>query len=190
MTGRVFYTSDPHFGHQKVSEIRGFNSTEDHDASIVETWSRQVNNKDVVYVLGDLAMSNHEYALDLIKSLPGTKHLIPGNHDPSHPMHRRSKTRHLRDALSVFDTVQPFVHSKLAGVYFAMSHFPYESWGDGQDRPGSRYNQWRLPDLGLPLLHGHTHGTEKAHDNMFHVGWDAWKRLVTQEEVIEWLTGS
>lgn len=186
--GAVWYTSDLHFGHRRVSDIRGFGSTLDHDAAICGAWINQVGPDDTVYVLGDIAVSGFTRALDLIDGLPGRKHLIAGNHDPVHPMHRAGYVGHFASFTETFDTVQPFQRRRLAGVEFALSHFPYESWGDGEHRTGNRYPQWRLPDLGMPLLHGHTHGTERDHGHMLHVGWDAWGALVSQETVIDWLS--
>lgn len=199
---RVWYTSDPHFGHKKVAEIRGFWTPEEHDAALIEQWEDQVTKHDTVYVLGDIALSNYSYALDIIKELPGRKHLISGNHDIVHPMHTRGHSKAELDRwYESFDTIQPFLRKKLNNTEVLLSHFPYMEAGDGAHREGARYEQFRLPDLGRPLLHGHTHGKETIHDsqysddwhsikNQFHVGWDAWGRLVSQEEIIEWLSST
>lgn len=185
---RVFYTSDLHIGHRKVSELRGFASASDHDTAIGTAWVDAVRDDDVVYVLGDVAVSGFPYALDFLKSLPGRKHLVAGNHDPIHPMHRRTFAGKLPAFLDVFETVSPFLRRKLEGRELLLSHFPYAEWGDGPGREGSRYEQYRLPDLGLPLLHGHTHGTERGHGHSLHVGLDAWGLApVRQEHVMDWL---
>lgn len=196
---KVFYTADTHFGHKIVAHYRGFDSPEHHDIFIAEQWKNQVTKHDTVYVLGDIAVSGHRYAIDIFKKLPGRKHLIMGNHDIIHPAHERGHSRAEWDRwLSAFETVQPFLRKKLNHTEVLLSHFPYPEFGDGHSREGSRFDQYRLPDLGLPLLHGHTHGKETIHDsgytqtwsnkkNQFHVGWDAWQRLVEQEEIINWL---
>ena len=90
MSPRVFYTSDLHIGHGRVADIRGFTSTRDHDAAIREAWCAEVTARDTVYILGDVAVSGFPYALGFLKALPGRKHLVAGNHDPVHPMHRRT----------------------------------------------------------------------------------------------------
>jgi calcineurin-like phosphoesterase family protein len=186
---RVWYTSDLHFGHTRVSEIRGFDTTLSHDLSITEEWHKTVSKNDSVYVLGDIAVGSPQRALAILNELPGRKHLISGNHDVVHSMHTRghSKAEQLR-WFDTFETIQTYVKRKLNGRNVLLSHFPYEEWGDGEHREGSRYNQYRLPNLGEPLLHGHTHGAEQAHDNMLHVGWDAWGTLVSQETVLDWLS--
>lgn len=196
---KVWYTSDLHLSHKKVSEIRGFSDTVSHDEAISREWERVVGKKDVVYVLGDIAVNNYRYALDVLATLPGRKHLISGNHDIVHPMHTRGHSKAEQDRwYKVFDTIQPFLRKKLNKHELLLSHFPYPEWGDGNHREGSRYNQFRLPDEGFPLLHGHTHGSETFHSsnpednwyhikNQLHVGWDAWGTLVPQDTVIEWL---
>jgi calcineurin-like phosphoesterase family protein len=196
---RVWYTSDPHFGHKRVSEIRGFEATEEHDQHIIDKWNRVVKKNDIVYVLGDIAVGKHKYALDILKNLPGRKHLISGNHDIVHPYHSRGQSKKEQEQwLNTFETIQPFLLRKSGGHKFLMSHFPYPQSGDGSTREGSRYDQFRLPDRGIPLLHGHTHGKETFHDsfystdwfrikNQLHVGWDAWETLVPEDTVLEWL---
>lgn len=187
---RIFYTSDVHIGHRLVSGLRGFENTDDHDRTLGERWDEMVTEQDTVYVLGDISINGGDRALDWIMDRRGTKHLVSGNHDPVHPMHRTA-TKYLPKFLRAFDTVQPFLRRKLAGEDVLLSHFPYASWGDGQERPGSRYDQYRLPDMGLRLLHGHTHGQERAHGHSLHVGVDAWGlKPVPQEVVQSWVEGS
>lgn len=185
---RIWYTADLHIGHRLVSEIRGFESPIDHDTALIDSWSSTVQPRDTVYVLGDVAVSGYGYALSVMESLPGKKHLVAGNHDPVHPMHRQSFAPKFHEWASVFATISPFGRRRLAGREVLMSHFPYAEWGDGPQRPGSRYDQYRLPDVGTPLLHGHTHGDEREHGHSLHVGMDAWEmKLVDQEQVIAWL---
>ena len=185
---RIWYTSDLHIGHRLVAGIRGFEDVAEHDAALVDSWLSTVNARDTVYVLGDVAVSGYSYALDIVKALPGRKHLIAGNHDPVHPMHRQTFAPKFAEWADVFATISPFGRRRLAGREVLLSHFPYAEWGDGPERDGNRYAQYRLPDLGVPLLHGHTHGTEREHGHSLHVGLDAWGMgLVDQEVVIEWL---
>ncbi|WP_424936696.1 MULTISPECIES: hypothetical protein [Bacteria] len=48
---RTFYTSDLHLGHDKVAEIRGFESAAGHDLAILRAWEATVQPADTVYVL-------------------------------------------------------------------------------------------------------------------------------------------
>lgn len=186
----IWYTSDLHLGHPKVAAHRGFeDDIEQHDLEITEKWWSQVQVNDVVYVLGDIATDDTQYALETIKALPGTKRLIAGNHDPVHPAFRRTAVKWTPAFAEVFEVVVPFWQLRMQKTALLLSHFPYTAYGDGPHRePRPKYDQWRLPDLGLPLLHGHTHQPERVTGpNQLHVGWDAWGRLVNQEDVISWL---
>lgn len=184
--GATWYTSDPHFYHRLVAGLRGFDSADEMNASIAEQWRSQVRPNDTVFVLGDVCVNRVPQTLELVAGLPGRKHLITGNHDMVAPQHRDA-IRRLPVWAQVFDTILPFARRRLAGHDLLLSHYPYTDWGDGEGRAGCRYRQYRLPDLGMPLLHGHTHGTERAHGHSLHVGWDAWSRLVPQDQVIAWL---
>ena len=185
--GNIFYTSDQHWGHPHVAALRGFDDVQSHDDWMIERWTRFIGPKDTVFVLGDIAVQNPQRALAIIGNLPGEKHLVAGNHDAAHPMHYRKFNRAFKDFSEVFATIAPMRQRKINGFPVMLSHFPFEAWGDGWERQGSRHNEWRLPDMGRPLLHGHTHGTERAHDNMFHVGIDAWAQPVPEAWVTEWL---
>lgn len=178
----VFFTSDLHFGHKMVAELRGFDDPEAHDQAIIDRWNATVTKRDQVWVLGDVAVSSPTRALTLIQSLPGTKHLISGNHDGCHPMHSKF-TRQLHVYLEAFESVSPFVRRKMAGTEVFLCHFPYEV-----DRGiEARYPQYRLHDLGAQLLHGHTHSVERrTSDHEIHVGVDAWDLTpVPMETIIE-----
>lgn len=184
----IYYTADLHFGHDMVAKLRGYEDYEQHDASLILEWKHIVKERDIVYILGDITLSKYDYALEILRLLPGRKHLISGNHDIVHPMHSRGHRLNVHARwLEIFETIQPFIRKKISGKELLLSHFPYTEFGDGEGRGKERYNQYRLPNYGLPLLHGHTHGVEREHDNMLHVGWDAWGTLLPQQYVADWL---
>lgn len=173
----TWFTSDLHLGHVRVAAIRGFDSTDDHDRTVIANWLETVRDRDIVYVLGDLTCDRRkrDYALHVIDSLPGTKHLIAGNHDDVASIHRTG-WKHLPDYLEVFASVRDFGRLRMRKQDVLMSHYPYDG-----DRPGdNRYGEYRLPDHGVPLLHGHTHlDYQRLHLSAFdtrqvHVGLDAW----------------
>lgn len=168
---RIWFTSDLHFGHTKVATVyRPFETVEEHDETLIAKWRRWVGEDDSVYVLGDLALGSVDYALAIMADLPGVKHFISGNHDSCHPMHRRWR-KALPQFLEVFATVQPFGSIRHGQQQILLSHFPYQD--DHVDPP--RYMQWRLPNHGQWLLHGHTHDAQqRLHGREIHVGVDAW----------------
>lgn len=180
----VWFTSDLHLGHAKVSEIRGFSSTAEHDAHVVDRWAELVRPQDQVWVLGDLAVSSPDYALEVIDGLPGEKHLIWGNHDQGHPMHRDAHRR-AHKYLAVFKSAQAFARRKVGGQSVMVSHFPYK--GDTDGRTSDRHVEYRLRTMMAPIIHGHTHSSRRltvAHRRVgiggimpvkqVHVGLDAW----------------
>lgn len=176
----VLVTSDLHFEHPHIANLRGFSTVAEHDQVLVENWCSCVRKNDTVWVLGDLAVSNPTMTLALIGTLPGTKHLIGGNHDRCHPMHRDAHNWQRR-YLEVFSSVQAFARRKVAGRNVLLSHFPFEGDHSREDR----YTQYRLRDEGDWLLHGHTHSASKGFGRQIHVGVDAWGMTPVFLEQIE-----
>lgn len=85
--GKIFYTSDLHFGHKNILqyENRPFEDVFDMERKLIDKWNSKVKASDDVYVLGDFAFPNSRYSIDhindIVKKLNGKKHLILGNHD-------------------------------------------------------------------------------------------------------------
>lgn len=185
MTGGVFFTSDLHLGHRLVAELRGFDSLVEHDSTLAARWDSTVQAGDHVWVLGDLTLGPIEAAFTWIDSRPGTKHLVLGNHDEIFPGHSESQRRWATrwDGRHPFASIQTVARRRIAGRGVLLSHFPYPGTSEGTDATGrpfdDRYLQYRLIDLGLPLLHGHIHRPEKATTSergttQIHIGLDAW----------------
>ncbi|AMQ67025.1 metallophosphoesterase [Mycobacterium phage Cracklewink] len=197
MMSTVWFTSDLHIGHGLAAAARGYrccagqdgcpSCVAAHDDELASAWDAVVHTSDQVWVMGDVSVGGREelaYALNWIADRPGEKHLVPGNHDPIHPMYRDSHTWHSAYR-QVFASVQPFARRKVGGRDVLLSHFPYE----GDSGPTDRHVEYRLRDHGLPILHGHTHRPWRATTstpiyrvdegasvppNQFHVGVDAW----------------
>lgn len=191
----VWFTSDLHIGHKKVAQLRATEAmvalenvfdpacaVEWHDRWLASCWDYVVGKDDQVWVLGDLSLRgarSEARALEWISKRPGHKHLIAGNHDGIHPMHRDSHKR-FPAYMAVFDSVQMAARRRVTvsgekggHVDVLLSHFPYAGDHLGVDR----YPEWRLKDAGNYLLHGHTHSSDVGswHPKQIHVGVDAWK---------------
>lgn len=183
--GEIYRTSDLHFSHDKVVEIRGFRSRGEHDAAVFDSIASVVKAEDTLINFGDNSIEGtYRVGLDYMRSLPCKLILIIGNHDRIFP-EKRDRDKYWAEYAEVFTGgIYSFTRERLSGRSFIQSHMPY--WPN--DRNVARHEQDRVPNLGLPIVHGHTH-QEDVYEfpNHFHVGWDAWRRPVAQNELISWL---
>lgn len=191
----VFFTSDLHLGHINIIPLCGrpFEDVDDMNEAIVRNWNEDVQEDDVVWVLGDVAMGSFVDSMALVRRLNGRKILIPGNHDrisPAYPDQRPHKVREARMAYrdAFFDIYPNGLTISLYGSYtnqaVRLSHYPYVSEGDG-GRP--ELDAYRPVDDGLPLLHGHVHSLWTTNGRQFNVGVDVHGfRPVPIEVVKEW----
>jgi calcineurin-like phosphoesterase family protein len=198
----VWFTSDLHIGHQLVSGLRGFRlpngeaDTRAHDHAVFGNWANTVGKDDQIWVLGDLTLASTrdkvQNVLRTIATLPGEKHLIVGNHDEAHPLHRRSHTWQ-RLYMETFESVQTFARRDISiggrrPEPVLLSHFPYEADSrEGEGEGETRYREFRLRDEGYKLIHGHTHSNVKfTSAREVHIGLDAWSLTpVHIDQVIE-----
>lgn len=170
---------------------------------------------DQLWILGDLTMGTnlHEtLALDLIRNFKESRgkhapqiHLIWGNHDSGSPTQRDGWKRH-RKFLEVFDSVQSTARLRINGTNVLLNHFPYTNLGDGPNREGSRYPEYRIPNHGTPLVHGHTHQTTPhavprdisgspqylrvavgQDTSQYCVSWDVARKFVPETDLMDWL---
>lgn len=179
---KVFFHSDWHFNHAFVAETRGYSSAAEHDEALIERINSRVTKRDHVFVLGDVFMGSVRAGLAQVQRVNGIKHLVLGNHDPGHPMHRKS-IPHTRRFLDVFESVSLHEQIRLpGGRKVLLSHFPYE--GDHAERE-DRYTQWRLRDEGDWLIHGHVHDAWRFNDRQINVGVDFWPYPVDAETMAD-----
>lgn len=88
----VFFISDLHLGHDNVikwsRDWRKGDTIEEHDQWLVDSWNSVVGKRDCVFVLGDVAWREKDWAT--LKKMRGQKILVRGNHD-------KPNVRHLTD---------------------------------------------------------------------------------------------
>lgn len=181
---RVFYTADTHFGHKRIIELceRPFTDVDDMNDQLVERWNDVVkHDDDIVFHLGDVTGGSLA-PLEHVRRLRGRKILVAGNHDACHPMHREWLKALPRYLEAGFEAVMPFATRKVEGVRFLLSHLPYA--GAGDHTLGERYTQYRLPDEGMPLVHGHVHTLFKMNEHGLNVGVDQWQFAPIPEDII------
>lgn len=168
---RILLTSDTHCGHAKRMPVaRGFSSIQEHDDTLQQRWNKIVRKNDTVIHFGDVGCGCRDsYILDWVSKLNGTIHLITGNHDSPWPGHRTAHT-HQRRWLERFETVQAYGTRRVNKQRIVMSHLPYK----GDHTETERYAEWRLPNTGDLLLHGHVHDKWLVNQNQINVGVDVW----------------
>jgi len=194
---RMFFTSDTHFSHTNIIRYcdRPFRDTDHMDEEIIRRWNETVSPEDIVFHLGDIALGPIDKSLPKIARLNGYKVAVLGNHD--RPFMRAGKADEIEwwgRYLEVFDEVWPWEGGqvKIAGEIFDVSHFPYT----GDHTPTDRHAEHRREDKGFPLIHGHTHTTDRLTYSsegtpQIHVGQDAWDfRPVSEDEIMNLWTGA
>lgn len=196
-----YFSSDWHLFHTKIAELRGLEGPSEIDwenirvedvasaneDAILEELSR-LKNGDRLFFLGDLTIGNsaHEdVALNYLAYCRPELHLITGNHDSIHPF----KSKSLKDLWKwreTFNSISPVRSVKIAGERGLLCHYPYE----GDHTKEERDTQWRPKDCGELVIHGHTHSPDKISRTSLgtlqvHVGWDAWGKFPSKEELTE-----
>lgn len=171
-----YFTADLHLGHEKVAQLRGYHNVEEHDEAVLAPL-RELSPGDQLWVLGDISSGSSDgehHALHVLgDAVPEhvRMHLVAGNHDSCHPMYRNAYKR--QRYFGLFDSVQPFARTRINGHQVLLSHFPYRGGGDHTET--ERFTQYRLPDEGMLLLHGHTHATMwRSGPRSMCVSFDAW----------------
>ena len=79
----IYFTGDLHLNHKRILEYadRPFSSVGEMNRVIIDNWISTVMDTDIVYINGDIALGSPDQANEQIKSLPGKKILLMGNHD-------------------------------------------------------------------------------------------------------------
>jgi len=125
------FIADLHFGHTKITEFklgtRPGTCVEEHDQLLVEAWNAERCQRDVVWVLGDVAWNLE--SLRHVGRLHGRKRLVLGNHD----------NLPIDDYLAHFESIHGIVAMRKRTV---LSHVPIHI--------GS-LDRWRFN------IHGHVH---------------------------------
>lgn len=76
---KFYLISDTHFNHANMETycLRPANFTD----LLIQNWKKTVKPEDVVIHLGDVAIGKKPAAMEIVRSLPGKKWLVRGNHD-------------------------------------------------------------------------------------------------------------
>lgn len=151
MSGKIFLTSDLHFGHDRefIWKVRGFNSVQEMNETIVRKWNETVDAEDDVYILGDV-MLGEPSNIDYIAKLTGRIHIVLGNHDTS------KREEMYRSLPNVVEVAEVGIRLKYRKHHFILTHYPMMT-GNLDDK-----------DKGLKAriinLCGHSHAIDKYQD--------------------------
>lgn len=142
---RTWVYSDPHFYHRNIcrfvnfdgTKVRPWNDAEQMTEEMIEWYNECVDDKDRVYILGDVAFTAANIR-KAVSQLKGRIVLVPGNHEPTK----------LKRYVDLFDDVRGYVVKK----GFIMSHIPIHE---------QSLSRWQLN------IHGHLHNNFVVRDGSF-----------------------
>ncbi len=198
---KVYLTSDWHVFHNPkwpipIWKMRGFNSIDESNKSIINSINDTVGVDDILINLGDLTLNCSESQFEGLLSQINcqTIYLLFGNHNsPCWSVYQREIKEFFRKMDDDFTATQPkpdveiypfkyrnivFVGNYLEfivdGQYFTASHYPQSSWN--HMAKGSIH------------CHGHVHSTKeipyvKNYGKMIDVGFDYHKKPISVDEI-------
>ena len=152
-TGRVFLTSDTHFGHKNIcrgvtnwrtqdgqipiDSTRDFQTIEQMNERLIDGINHHVGQDDTLIMLGDVSFGGFDnIGIFLERLICHNIHLILGNHD--HHIDNNHDYVQKR-----FLSVQHYLEVRINDRDFVLCHYPLQSW-HGMNK-------------GVIHLHGHVH---------------------------------
>lgn len=161
LSGKIYLTSDLHLGHDRefIWKARGFNSIQQMNETIVETWNRTIDDDDDIYVLGDVMLGSPDN-IHYIERLCGRIHIVLGNHDTS------KREEMYRNLPNVIEVAEVGIKLKYKKHHFVMTHYPMMT---------GNLEKESLKQMSLNL-YGHTHQASNFYNDMpfmYHVGVDS-----------------
>lgn len=152
-TGKVWITSDTHFGHKNicrgvtnwrtqdgevpVDSTRDFQTIEQMNERLIDGINHFVGQDDTLFMLGDVSFGGFDnIGIFLERLVCHNIHLILGNHD-THIEKNRDYVQ------GRFLSVQHYLEVKINDRNFVLCHYPLQSW-HGMSK-------------GVIHLHGHVH---------------------------------
>ncbi len=150
-----YFCSDLHLGHDLAARLRGFDSVEEHDNFIINTLTATLNKRDILVVMGDVAMDR--FALFRLLEVPCMNlELVYGNHDDEA----------LEDYLLVFSKIHGFYKYKNMWISHCPMH-PQELFGRVNIH-GHLHKGASTPPIRFPYIN---------------MNWDYWARPVSLNEI-------
>ena len=142
-----------------IWKVRGFNSIEEMNETIIQKWNETISAEDDAYILGDVILgdpSNIEY----VKRLSGKLHIVLGNHDTA------NREKMYRELPNVVEVAEVGIRLKYKKHHFVFTHYPMMT---------GNLEKESLRQMSLNL-YGHTHQLTNFYNDMpflYHVGVDS-----------------
>lgn len=179
-----FFTNDLHYFHENIITFcnRKYGNVDAMNWDIVRTINAHCTSDDTLYILGDYAFKVNQEKDAIIRLSEATKPkriLIEGNHD-----YKKSSANFGFAEMSD----EAFVDIK--GVVFRLVHYPLADARTKYDvinRPESYVHPKINPETKkiYPILCGHVHDEFKLRKHCLNVGWDIWKRPISENEIFQ-----
>lgn len=139
----IWFASDYHFLHANVIKYdnRPFEDVLEMNEVLIDNWNELVDDKDIVFYLGDLSFErNGNETKNIVDQLKGKIHYILGNHDDEKKIAKLNRFETISDYVNLLvdDEDNP---RKKQGII--MMHYPILSWDK------AHHGDWHL--------HGHCH---------------------------------
>lgn len=139
----IWFASDYHFLHANVIKYdnRPFEDVLEMNEVLIDNWNELVDDKDIVFYLGDLSFErNGNETKKIVDQLNGKIHYILGNHDDEKKITKLNRFETISDYVNLLvdDEDNP---RKKQGII--MMHYPILSWDK------AHHGDWHL--------HGHCH---------------------------------
>lgn len=139
----IWFASDYHFLHANVIKYdnRPFEDVLEMNEVLIDNWNELVDDKDIVFYLGDLSFErNGNETKKIVDQLKGKIHYILGNHDDEKKIAKLNRFETISDYVNLLvdDEDNP---RKKQGII--MMHYPILSWDK------AHHGDWHL--------HGHCH---------------------------------
>ncbi|ARQ58931.1 metallophosphoesterase domain-containing protein [Rhizobium sp. Kim5] len=150
-----YFTADHHFGHALMLQFRPFDTVEEMDRCLIETWNSVVRDGDIVWHLGDFSYHDEARTKAIFSQLKGRKRLVLGNHD----LDNRGDVRKSIASLAWDQPPMHYAECKQDGERVILNHYAQRTWN------ASVHGSWHF--------YGHSHGRLPEYGRSRDVGVDS-----------------
>lgn len=176
----LWFTADWHLFDKHALADRPFTDLDQMHEAIVGEVNHITHPSDELFIVGDLSSGPVEPTLEVLKKVNVENiTLIPGDHDPAHPVrkdHERAVAAFEQAGITVADTS---LRLTIMGVPVTLNHFTPTAPSLQLDR----YDSHRPKGTGDSswLVCGHIHSAFKQNRRTVNVGLDAWAGMLVSE---------